>query len=254
MVRAMAVQIYEGKRLDKIRRACRVAAQTLTLVADSVRPGMSTAEINRLVHEDTLKRGAWPSQLGYHGFPASVCTSRNAVVCHGIPSKKDILQQGDILNIDVTSKLDGFHGDTSKMVAVGEPTPEARHLLAVVQSCLQLGIAQVRPNARLGDIGAAIVEHAEREGCSVVRDFGGHGIGEEMHMAPHVSHVGRRGQGIRLKKGMVFTIEPMINLGGADVLVGEDGWTVTTKDGKWSAQMEHTVLVTELGAEILTQV
>jgi methionyl aminopeptidase len=248
----MAVEIYRGDELRRLRRASRVAAQTLKIVTERIHSGMTTADIDRLVFEDTARRGATPSQLGYKGFPASVCTSRNEVVCHGIPSDDVVLEEGDLLNVDVTSNLAGYHGDTSKMVAIGKLGPEARHLVQVVESCLALGIAEVGPGARLGDLGAAIVEFASREGCSVVRDFGGHGIGREMHMDPHVSHVGARGKGLRLRTGMVFTIEPMINLGGPEVVMDADGWTVRTRDGKWSAQAEHTILVTESGAEILT--
>ena len=248
----MKIEIYAGGALEKIRLACRSAAETLHFVCAQVRPGLTTAEIDRLVRAETQRRGATPSQLGYHGFPASVCTSRNDVVCHGIPCEADALTEGDILNIDVTSNLNGFHGDTSRMVRVGDVSPEAQHLLDVVARCLAAGIKQVRPGAHFGDIGFAISRLAQREGCSVVRDYGGHGIGAEMHMAPHVSHVGKRGEGLRMKAGMVFTIEPMVNLGGPEVRTDDDGWTVRTVDGSWSAQMEHTVCVTKDGVEVLT--
>lgn len=248
----MKIKLYEGEALEKIRRACRSAAETLHFVCEQVRPGLSTADIDRLVRAETKRRGAEPSQLGYHGFPAAVCTSRNDVVCHGIPREGDILGEGDILNIDVTSNLNGFHGDTSRMVRIGDVAPEATHLLDVVERCLDAGIQQVRPGAHFGDIGFAIARLAAREGCSVVRDYGGHGIGSEMHMAPHVSHVGRRGEGLRMKAGMVFTIEPMVNLGQPEVQTDDDEWTVRTVDGSWSAQMEHTVCVTEDGVEVLT--
>jgi methionyl aminopeptidase len=182
-----------------------------------------------------------------------VCISRNRVVCHGVPSREEHLQAGDIVNVDVTTCLDGLHGDTSATFVIGAAAPEAVRLVDVARRCRDAGIAIVREGARLGDVGAAIQEGAQREGCSVVRDFGGHGIGRRMHMAPHVSHVGSRGAGLRLRAGMVFTIEPMINLGGAEVRVLDDGWTVVTADGSLSAQFEHTVLVTREGFEVLTQ-
>jgi methionyl aminopeptidase len=182
-----------------------------------------------------------------------VCTSRNQVVCHGIPSARERLASGDIINVDVTTELSGFHGDTSATFFVGEPSAEARHVVSVAERCLAAGIAEVRPGARLGDVGAAIQELARREGCSVVRDFGGHGIGRAMHMPPHVSHVGVRGSGPRLHEGMAFTIEPMINLGSPEVRMLDDGWTVVTRDGRLSAQFEHTVLVVAGGCEVLTR-
>jgi methionyl aminopeptidase len=215
---------------------------------------VTTAQIDTWVREDTARRGGTPSQLGYKGFPAAVCTSRNQVVCHGIPSASEHLADGDIVNVDVTTELEGFHGDTSRTFLLGAASPEARHVAAVAERCLAAGVAVVRPGARLGDIGAAIQELAAREGCSVVPAFGGHGIGRRMHMDPHVSHVGRRGRGLRLKPGMAFTIEPMINLGAPDVVVLEDDWTVVTRDGSLSAQFEHTVYVTESGVEVLTTV
>jgi methionyl aminopeptidase len=248
----MAIELYRDDALLGIRKACQVATATLRKAADCVRAGMTTGAIDSWVHSDTLERGATPSQLGYHGFPRSVCVSRNDVVCHGIPRDDEFICEGDVLNIDVTSKLGGYHGDTSLMVAVGEISAEARHLLWVTEACLRRGIEAVRPGAHLGDIGAEISELAKREGCSVVREYGGHGIGREMHMEPHVSHHGKRGRGLRLVEGMVFTIEPMINLGSPQVLLDADGWTVRTLDGSLSAQMEHTVLVTGQGVEILT--
>jgi methionyl aminopeptidase len=235
-----------------MRAAGRVAAQTLAHVGSALRAGMTTKQIDDLVRADTARRGGKPSQLGYKGFPAAVCTSRNQVVCHGMPSAKEVLKDGDIINVDVTTELDGFHGDTSRTFLIGTPTPEASRVVNVAERCLFAGISVVRPGARFGDIGAAIAELAHREGCSVVRDFGGHGIGRRMHQDPHVSHVGTKGSGLRLKEGMTFTIEPMINLGDADVFVLEDGWTVITADGSLSAQFEHTVLVTATGYELLT--
>lgn len=236
-----------------MRRAGRAAAATLALVGQRLAPGVTTSDIDAWVRQDTLRRGGRPSQLGYQGFPAAVCTSKNEVVCHGIPSTETVLEPGDILNVDVTTELDGYHGDTSRTFVVGEPSPEAAHVVSVAERCRDAGIAAVRDGARLGDIGAAICELAAREGCSVVKDFGGHGIGRRMHMPPHVSHVGVAGTGLRLKAGMAITIEPMINLGGPDVRVLDDEWTVVTVDGRLSAQFEHTVIVTKRGCEILTR-
>jgi len=252
---SVAVEIQDARGVARLRAAGKVAAETLATVGARLRAGLTTAQIDAYVREDTAKRGGTPSQLGYHGFPAAVCTSRNAVVCHGIPRREDVLAEGDILNVDVTTCLDGFHGDTSATFHIGEParaTPEARHVVDVARRCRDAGVLAVRDGARLGDIGAAIAELAKREGCSVVREYGGHGIGRKMHADPHVSHVGTRGSGLRLRTGMVFTIEPMVNLGGPEVVLLDDGWTVVTADGTLSAQFEHTVLVTPTGVEILT--
>jgi methionyl aminopeptidase len=248
----MAIERYGQRDLQLMRAAGRVAAQTLAHVGSELRAGMTTKEIDRLVRADTARRGGKPSQLGYKGFPAAVCTSRNQVVCHGMPSSDEVLQDGDIINVDVTTELGGFHGDTSKTFFIGTSSDQARHVVSVAERCLHAAISVVRPGARFGDIGAAIQELARAEGCSVVRDFGGHGIGRRMHQEPHVSHVGTKGSGLRLKEGMTFTIEPMINLGRAEVFVLEDGWTVVTEDGSLSAQFEHTVLVTATGYELLT--
>lgn len=213
---------------------------------------MVTANIDRFVRDDTRARGGRPSQLGFEGFPAAVCTSRNHVVCHGIPSQSERIENGDLLNIDVTTELDGFHGDTSRTIAIGSVSPDAERLRRVAEACMWAGISVVRDGARLGDIGAAIVELAKQSGYSVVRELCGHGIGRKMHTEPQVPHVGKAGHGLRLKAGMALTVEPMINLGRADVVFHEDGWTVTTADGSLSAQFEHTVLVTKTGYEILT--
>lgn len=248
----MQIELFGPAEIDKLRLAGRAAAGTLAVVGERLRAGISTREIDRWVRQDTAERGGKPSQLGYKGFPAAVCTSRNHVVCHGIPTDAEKLADGDIVNVDVTTMLGGFHGDTSATFFVGAPSVEARHVVEVARRARDVGIAAVKPGARLGDIGAAIVELAKREGCSVVKDFGGHGIGRVMHAEPHVSHVGRPGTGIRLRPGMVFTIEPMINLGTANIEVLADDWTVVTADGKLSAQFEHTVLVTETGHEVLT--
>jgi methionyl aminopeptidase len=248
----MAIQLLGAADIAAMRRAGRAAAATLAAVTARIAPGTSTADIDAWVRADTRRRGGRPSQLGFEGFPAAVCTSPNEVVCHGVPSPRVRLASGDIINVDVTTELDGFHGDTSATVFVGTPGPEARHVVETARRCRDAGIAAVRAGARLGDIGAAIEELATREGCSVVREFGGHGIGSEMHQLPHVSHVGQRGAGLRLSEGMAITIEPMINLGGPEVRQLDDGWTIVTADGSLSAQFEHTVLVTRDGCEILT--
>ncbi|MRG93805.1 type I methionyl aminopeptidase [Polyangium spumosum] len=246
------IEIHTLRAVEALRHAGRAAAATLATVAARLAPGVRADQIDQWVREDTARRGGRPSQLNYHGFPASVCVSRNHVVCHGIPTAKEVLADGDIVNVDVTTELGGYHGDTSATFIVGRSSPEARHVVDVARRCRDAGIAQVRDGARLGDIGAAIEELARKEGCSVVREYGGHGIGRVMHAAPHVSHVGRRGTGPRLRAGMVFTIEPMVNLGGAAVRLLDDGWTVVTEDGSLSAQFEHTVVVTRNGCEILT--
>jgi methionyl aminopeptidase len=249
----VSIEVLGTREIAGMRRAGAAAAATLAHVAKRLRAGISTGDIDRWVRAHTASLGGRPSQLGYEGFPAAVCTSRNSVVCHGVPSRHELLRPGDIINVDVTTCLDGFHGDTSTTVEIGDPSAEARHVLDVARRCRDAGIAVVREGARLGDIGAAIEELAHHEGCSVVREFGGHGIGREMHMEPHVSHVGRRGAGIRMRAGMVFTVEPMINLGRAEIRILDDGWTVVTLDGSLSAQFEHTVLVTLDGYEILTK-
>lgn len=248
----MAIELLTSSQIERMRRAGRAAAETLAFVGAQLRPGMSTAQIDRLVREDTARRGGLPSQLGYQGFPAAVCTSRNHVVCHGIPSERDVLEPGDIVNVDVTTNLDGYHGDTSATFIIGEASEDARRLVDVARRCRDAGIAVIRDGARLGDIGAAIQELAREEGVSIVTELGGHGIGRRMHAAPHVSHTGKRGAGIRLKAGMALTVEPMVNLGGAAVRFLDDGWTVVTADRSLSAQWEHTVVVTPDGHEIMT--
>lgn len=248
----MRVTILDEHERAGMRRAGRLAAATLAAVGAALRAGMTTADIDRLVRRDTAERGGTPSQLGYKGFPAAVCTSRNEVVCHGIPSPHERLAPGDIVNVDVTTCFEGFHGDTSATFVIGETSAEARHVVDVARRCRDAGIAVVRDGARLGDIGEAIERLARSEGCSVVRELGGHGIGRTMHAEPHVPHYGRAGRGLRLRAGMAFTIEPMVNLGEPDVTFLDDGWTVVTADGSLSAQFEHTVLVTRDGAEILT--
>jgi len=249
------IERYGNTELPALRAASQVAAQTLHFVGERLKAGMTTREIDMLVRQDTVRRGGQPSQLGYHGFPASVCTSRNQVVCHGIPSATEVLMDGDIINVDVTTyypREHGFHGDTSATFYVGAPSDSAKLVVETARKCLELGIAEVRDGARIGDIGAAIQEHAHAQGCSVVRDYVGHGIGREFHMAPQVPHYGTRGSGKRMKAGMIFTIEPMINIGHWECRVLDDDWTVVTADGSLSAQFEHTVLVTQAGCEVLT--
>ncbi len=246
-------EILGASEIARMRRAGALAAATLAFVGARLRAGVTTGAIDRWVREHTRAHGATPSQLGYEGFPAAVCTSKNEVVCHGIPRDDVVLEDGDIVNVDVTSELDGFHGDTSATFCVGEVSSDARRLVEVARACRDAGVSVVREGARLGDVGAAILEVAKRAGCSVVRDFGGHGIGRKMHMPPHVAHVGQRGAGLRLRAGMTFTVEPMVNLGRPEVRVLDDGWTVVTADGSLSAQFEHTVLVTKTGHEILTR-
>jgi methionyl aminopeptidase len=248
----MAIEILSLAQIERMRRAGRVAAETLAFVGSQLRPGMSTAEIDRLVREDTARRGGRPSQLGYKGFPAAVCTSRNNVVCHGIPNPREFLTAGDIINIDVTTNFDGYHGDTSAMFLIGEVSSEAKRIVDVARRCRDAGIAVIRDGARLGDIGAAIEELARTEGVGVVTDVGGHGIGRHMHADPHVAHTGKRGVGLRLKAGMAITVEPMVNLGSAAIRQLDDRWTLVTADGSLSAQWEHTVVVTREGYEIMT--
>jgi methionyl aminopeptidase len=249
----VTVEIHNQKEIEAMRVSCEMAAETLLLVGELLRPGMTTDDINTIVYDDTIKRGAVPSPLNYKGFPKSVCTSVNDVVCHGIPGPQ-VLKDGDIINVDVTTYYKGFHGDTSATFYIGTPSPGARKVVEAARRALDLGIAEVKDGARLGDIGAAIQEYVEGLGCSVVRDFVGHGIGRRFHEPPQVKHFGKRGTGDRIKTGMIFTIEPMVNVGRWEVEVDpKDKWTVTTADGSLSAQFEHTVLVTKNGVEVLTK-
>ncbi len=249
----MAIDIKSPKEAEAMRVACQLAADTLLVVGDSIRVGMSTEDINTIVHEDTLKKGGRPAPLNYRGFPKSVCTSINDVVCHGIPGPR-ILKDGDIINVDVTTIYGGYYGDTSATFYVGTPSAAARRVTEIARRSLELGIAEVKDGARLGEIGAAIQQYVEGQGCSVVRDFVGHGIGRRFHEDPQVKHYGRRGSGERMRAGMTFTIEPMVNIGRFEVTVDpDDRWTVTTVDGSLSAQFEHTVLVTKTGCEVLTR-
>ena len=238
-------------QIEGIRLSCQATRRILDLLEGRLVPGVTTEEINTWVHEATLKEGAIAAPLNYRGFPKSVCTSINAVVCHGIPDPT-ALREGDIINVDVTCILDGYYGDASRTYEVGTVAPEARRLVRVTRECLDLGIKQVRPGGFVGDIGQAIQAHAEAAGFSVVRDFVGHGVGIRFHEEPQIPHFGTRGRGHPLLPGMVFTIEPMINAGDWRVKILDDGWTAVTTDGSLSAQFEHTVEVTPTGVEILS--
>ncbi|NVZ11016.1 type I methionyl aminopeptidase [Allochromatium humboldtianum] len=250
--RKMNVRIKTPEAIEKMRLACRLAADVLDMIEPHVQPGVTTEELDRLCHDYIVDhQGAIPAPLDYRGFPKSICTSINHQVCHGIPSNKR-LKKGDIVNIDITVIKDGYHGDTSRMFFVGEPSVLARRLVTVTQQAMMLGIAAVKPEATLGDIGHVIQRFVETQGYSVVREYCGHGIGEEFHEDPQVLHYGKPGEGLRLKPGMCFTIEPMVNAGKRFIKVLPDGWTVVTKDRSLSAQWEHTILVTETGHEILT--
>jgi methionyl aminopeptidase len=246
------ITLLSAREIEKMRRAGRLAAQLLDHLAPMVQPGISTLELNDEAERWTHERGAISAPLNYHGFPKSICTSINEVICHGIPSADRLLQDGDIINIDVTPILDGYYGDTSRTFFVGTPSPIAKKLVEVTEECLRRGINAVQSGGRIGDIGAAIQEYAEGQGFSVVRDFVGHGIGSVFHTAPQVPHYGTRGKGKKIRPGMVFTIEPMINEGTWEHILLADKWTAITKDGKLSAQFEHTIAVTDTGVEILT--
>ena len=236
-----------------MRIAGRLAAEVLEMIGPHVRPGVTTDELNDICHHYIVnQQQAIPAPLNYRGFPKSICTSINHVVCHGIPGPKK-LKDGDIVNIDITVIKDGFHGDTSKMFLVGNASIRAKRLVDITYECMALGIRMVKPGVRLGDIGHAIQKHAEQAGYGVVREYCGHGIGREFHEDPQVLHYGSRGTGMALAEGMIFTIEPMINAGGRHVKLLPDQWTVVTKDRKLSAQWEHTVLVTADGYEVLTR-
>ncbi len=244
--------IKNETQIAGIRKSCHLTRDILDAITPRIAPGITTEQINTWVHEMTLAHGAIPAPLNYRGFPKSVCTSINEVICHGIPSPDRMLREGDILNVDVTSILDGYYGDSSRMFLIGDVSSEARKLVRVTRECMELGIAQVKPGNRLGDIGHAIQQHAEGHGYSVVRAFVGHGTGIHFHEAPDVMHYGAPHTGVEMIPGMVFTIEPMINAGDYQIRTLSDGWTAVTADGSLSAQWEHTVLVTEDGVEVLT--
>jgi methionyl aminopeptidase len=250
----MAVSIKTPQELEKMQVAGRLAADVLEMIEPYVQVGVSTGELDRICHDYIVKeQQAVPAPLNYHGFPKSICTSVNEVVCHGIPADKKILKDGDILNIDITVIKDGYHGDTSKMFCIGKTATHAQRLVDITQQCLYRGIEQVRPGATLGDIGSVIQHHAEKNYYSVVREYCGHGIGATFHEEPQILHYGHKGSGMELKQGMTFTIEPMLNAGRRQVKLNKkDGWTVTTRDGRLSAQWEHTLAVTATGCEVLT--
>jgi methionyl aminopeptidase len=250
-LRTSSIKLHGAEGFEGMRKAGRLAAECLDMLIPYVQPGVATDELDRLAREFTLDHGALPACLFYRGYSKTVCISTNHVVCHGIPSDRT-LRDGDIANIDVTVIVDGWHGDTSRMYGVGEVSARARRLVDVTYESLQRGMAVAKPGARFGDIGAAIQTYAEAQRCSVVRDFCGHGVGQVFHDSPNVLHFGRRGEGEVLKPGMVFTIEPMINLGKPQVKVLSDGWTAVTRDKSLSAQFEHSVGVTETGIEIFT--
>ncbi len=245
------IRLKEEKDVEGIRKAGRLVVDTLDLVEERIRPGMKTDEINTIVHEYTLKHGATPAPLNYRGYPKSVCVSVNEVICHGIPGDR-VLKEGDIVNVDVTSILNGYYADASKTYFAGKPREDAKKIVAVAGNSLRTGLRQVRPGKTIGDIGWAIQNYAEGEGCSVVREFVGHGVGFDFHEPPQVPHYGHRGEGVPLVPGMVFTVEPMINLGKKDLYILDDEWTAVTEDGSLSAQFEQTVLVTQTGSESLT--
>lgn len=248
----MNVQIKNADEIEKMRVACRLAAEVLEMIAPYVKPGITTDELDRICHQYIVEeQKAIPAPLNYKGFPKSICTSVNHQVCHGIPGDKK-LKDTDIVNIDITVIKDGYHGDTSKMFGVGDASIQARRLMQICRESMYRGIHQVKPGATLGDIGHAIQKHAEANSFSVVKEYCGHGIGKKFHEDPQVLHYGKPGEGYPIKKNMIFTIEPMINVGKRYVKVLPDKWTVVTKDRKLSAQWEHTILVTDVGYDVLT--
>ncbi|NVK11863.1 MAG: type I methionyl aminopeptidase [Gammaproteobacteria bacterium] len=250
----MSIQLKTAAEIEDMRTACQMAADVLVMIGEYVKPGVSTGELDQLCHDYIVeKQKAIPACLGYNGFPKSICTSVNHVVCHGIPSASKILKDGDIINIDVTVIHNGWHGDTSKMFFVGNVSPHAKRLVEITQECMYKGIEMVKPGTRLGDIGHVIQKHAESNFYSIVREYCGHGIGKTFHEEPQVLHYGRPDTGLELKEGMVFTIEPMVNLGKRHTKLKRDGWTVETKDGRLSAQWEHTIAVTADGVDVLTK-
>ena len=245
------ITIHKPEDFAGMRRAGKLAAETLDMITAHVRPGISTGEIDKLCHDYMVERGAIPATLGYRGYTKSSCTSVNHVVCHGIPGDR-VLVDGDIINIDVTVILDGWHGDSSRMYVAGEASTKAKLLMDVTYEAMMKGIAAIRPGATLGDIGHAIQVHVEKHRFSVVRDFCGHGIGRHFHEPPNILHFGRPGEGPKLKPGMFFTVEPMVNAGRPEVKILDDGWTAVTRDRSLSAQFGHMVAVTDNGVEIFT--
>lgn len=250
----MNVSIKTPEQIEKMRVAGRMAAEVLDMIGEHIQAGVTTAHLDQICHDYMVNvQKVIPAPLNYKGFPKSICTSVNHVICHGIPSDKKILKNGDIINVDITVIADGYFGDTSKMFYVGDVAPHAKRLVEVTQECLYKAIALVRPGCRLGDIGHVIQQHAEQNYYSVVREYCGHGIGTVFHEEPQVLHYGKANTGLVLKEGMTFTIEPMINAGKAQTKLLKDGWTVETKDKRLSAQWEHTLAVTADGVEVLTK-
>jgi methionyl aminopeptidase len=250
----MSITVKTPEQIEKMRVAGRLAAEVLQVVAPHVKPGVTTEELDRVCHDHIVNvQKAIPANVGYKGFPATICTSVNNVICHGIPSPQKVLRDGDIINIDVTVIKDGWHGDTSRMYFVGQPSTLARRLVEVTREAMWRGIRAVKPGATLGDIGHAIQSYAEAERFSVVREYCGHGIGEVYHEDPQILHYGVPQTGIPLRPGMTFTVEPMINAGARHTRLMPDGWTVVTKDRSLSAQWEHTIVVTETGFDVLTR-
>ncbi|MBC5628901.1 methionyl aminopeptidase [Clostridium sp. NSJ-6] len=245
--------IKNEEQIQRIKESSKINTAVLDLVSKNIKVGMSTDEINTIVHEFTVSQGAIPAPLNFQGYPKSVCTSINDEVCHGIPSPEVILEEGDIINVDVSTIYNGYFSDASRMFKIGEVHPDLDKLVDVAKECLEKGLEAAKPWGFMGDIAEAVQKHAESNGYSVVREFGGHGVGLQFHEEPFVSHVGKKGTGMLLVPGMIFTIEPMINMGKPDIFIdSEDDWTVLTEDGYPSAQWEYTVLVTETGIEILT--
>ena len=249
--REHGIRLKGKKDIEVMKRAGRLVVETLHLAGDNIRPGMTTDEINTIVHEFTIDNGAVPAPLDYRGFPKSVCVSVNEVVCHGIPGEM-VLREGDIVNVDVTSILNGYYADASKTFFVGRPGPDAHKIVHIARESLKAGISMVQPGNRIGDLGWAIQTFAEAQGCSIVREFVGHGVGFDFHEPPQIPHYGQQGKGVMMVPGMVFTIEPMINLGKKELHILDDRWTAVTDDGSLSAQFEQTILVTSDGYESLT--
>lgn len=245
------IRLKTSEEIEKIRKAGDLVMATHKEVEKILKPGITTDDINTLVYEYTMDNGAIPATLNYRGFPKSVCVSINEVICHGIPSDR-VIKDGDIVNVDITSILDGFYADANYTYFAGEPSKEAQKLVYTCKEALRLGMEAVKPGATIGDIGYAIQSYAEKEGCSVVREFVGHGVGIDFHESPQILHFGRRGEGITLVENMTFTIEPMLNLGRKELDILDDGWTAVTRDGSWSAQFEQTLVVTKDGCESLT--
>ena len=254
----MAITIKSSDEIEKMRVAGKLGAEVLDFIAPLIKPGLTTAEVDRLCHDYMVKQqGTIPAPLnyappGYTPYPKSICTSVNHVICHGVPNDSKKLKNGDIINVDITVIKDGYHGDTSRMFFVGEPSIQAKRLCEITHECMWIGIEEIAPGKHLGDIGHVIQRHAETAGYSVVREFCGHGIGRKFHEEPQVLHYGKPNTGVKLVPGMIFTVEPMVNAGKREIRQLSDGWTIVTKDHSLSAQWEHTVLVTETGYEVLT--